>query len=250
MLGLSTLPEGWSAAWADPGEGNRPWFDLGCRFAEWGHRFAEETKSRVAELRRTGTKLVLGPDPNAQVGMLLRDFRAPPRAGIAAALESLGPDRHCGDFTVRQVSAAWRDCANDEERRDALAELGYMPRNMTTSCATTGAVLTIQSGIRTDLGLAIGRVTRCPDWDRDRGELRLSGTLLKQIGVAEATNVVWFLDQFQESGWPDRVEVPDELRRRGADCLHQTLKSLNTNLKWLRSSAEGGAEWVTRKSVT
>ncbi len=71
-----------------------------------------------------------------------------------------------------------------------------------------------------------------PVWDRDRQELRLGKTVIKQFKVP-APNQELVLASFQEDAWPVRIDDPlppnveiDPKRR-----LHDTINSLNRNQK-------------------
>ncbi len=71
-----------------------------------------------------------------------------------------------------------------------------------------------------------------PVWDRDRQELRLGKTIIKQFKVP-APNQELVLASFQEDAWPVRIDDPlppnveiDPKRR-----LHDTINSLNRNQK-------------------
>jgi hypothetical protein len=69
-----------------------------------------------------------------------------------------------------------------------------------------------------------------PKWDRDRRQLRLSGTIIKEFKVPAANQEV-ILAVFEEEGWPAKIDDPlprspeiDPQRR-----LHDTINSLNRN---------------------
>jgi len=71
-----------------------------------------------------------------------------------------------------------------------------------------------------------------PQWDRDRQELRLGDSVIKQFKVP-ATNQERILATFEEEGWPIRIDDPlppspdQDSKRR----LHDTINSLNRNQK-------------------
>jgi hypothetical protein len=71
-----------------------------------------------------------------------------------------------------------------------------------------------------------------PKWDRDRQELRLGDTVVKQFKLP-AANQERILAAFEEEGWPVHIDDPlppspdQEPKRR----LHDTINSLNRNQK-------------------
>lgn len=78
-----------------------------------------------------------------------------------------------------------------------------------------------------------------PEWDRSVRELRLGGTVVKRIrSISVARNVVAILDALQESGWPRQMDDPLP-EGRNQRRLHETVKSLNSNLQRLRFRADG-----------
>jgi hypothetical protein len=86
-----------------------------------------------------------------------------------------------------------------------------------------------------------------PYWDRDRKELRVGNTLVKQFKVP-SLNQETLLMAFEEEGWPARIDDPlppcpdisPKMR------LHNTIKSLNRNQKHalIRFTGDGTGEGV------
>jgi hypothetical protein len=94
----------------------------------------------------------------------------------------------------------------------------------------------------TDVGL-----TPRPIWDRDRQELRIGSSIVKQFKVP-APNQEVVLAAFHEEGWPVRIDDPlpprDDIQPKRR--LHDTIVSLNRNqkTKLLQFSGDGSGEGV------
>ena len=89
-----------------------------------------------------------------------------------------------------------------------------------------------------------------PRWDRDRHELRVGDSLVKQFKLP-SPNQEAILTAFEEDGWPPRVDDPlppepdlDPKRR-----LHDTIKSLNRRQKksLMRFMGDGTGEGICWK---
>lgn len=81
-----------------------------------------------------------------------------------------------------------------------------------------------------------------PNWNRARSTLNFGKEVSKYIRrLGNATNVVRILDALQELGWPERIDDP---LPNGPDGqrLHETIRSLNTGLKFIRFRADGTGE--------
>ena len=80
-----------------------------------------------------------------------------------------------------------------------------------------------------------------PAWDKNTGELRYGGKLIRRIRVmAKPSNIQRIVDAFQEEDWLRRIDNP---LSGGADQhrLHLTLQSLNQGLEQIRFHGhEGG----------
>ena len=86
-----------------------------------------------------------------------------------------------------------------------------------------------------------------PNWNPDRGELRFSGGVIRRLRVlSNPTNIQRILDEFQATGWPNRIDNP---LTRGEEQLHQTLRSLNRGLERIRFRAQEGAQAVVWERV-
>ncbi len=86
-----------------------------------------------------------------------------------------------------------------------------------------------------------------PTWDRERRKLFFAGQEIKSVrSLKVAKNVVLVLDTFELDGWPHRIDspLPDDSK-----TLHETIDSLNKNLKVIRFRSDGDGEgimWETR----
>ena len=85
-------------------------------------------------------------------------------------------------------------------------------------------------------------------WNKEHGELRLNGEVIRKVRVVMATNVVGILDSFQECGWPTHMDNPlpssaDENR------LRETLKTLNKGLKRIHFYADGTGEGIRWEAI-
>ena len=76
-----------------------------------------------------------------------------------------------------------------------------------------------------------------PEWNRETGEPRFNGAVVKKVRIAVAGNSVKVLDVFQEEGWPSRIDDtldPFNDQQR----LDENIKRLNENLETIRFRAE------------
>ncbi len=83
-----------------------------------------------------------------------------------------------------------------------------------------------------------------PSWNRARSTLNFGNKVSKAIRrLGNATNVVRVLDAFQELGWPERIDDP---LLGGADGqrLHETIRSLNSGLRFVRFRADGTGQGI------
>jgi hypothetical protein len=87
-----------------------------------------------------------------------------------------------------------------------------------------------------------------PHWNRDNGNLTVSGKLAKRIRNIKSNgsdnNVVRILDAFQESNWPNRIDDPLPFAPEGKRKQRRTdtINSLNDNLVGMRFRADGSTE--------
>ncbi len=77
-----------------------------------------------------------------------------------------------------------------------------------------------------------------PVWDRDRGELRFNGEVIRRVS-ARAMRLIPILDTFEELGWPDRVDDPNP-----PGTLANAVKRLNDELSMIRFFRDGSAEGI------
>ena len=88
-----------------------------------------------------------------------------------------------------------------------------------------------------------------PEWDRNSGLLRYNGEVIRKFRqLKKSANVVAILDAFQEAGWPNRIDMPTQLRGGSApdERLRDSVKSLNSSLTGIRFFSDGtgtGIEW-------
>ena len=86
-----------------------------------------------------------------------------------------------------------------------------------------------------------------PHWDGAKGELRLEGEVIRRVRVTQnLSNVQRILDAFQAERWTSPIDNP---LKRGPEQLHQTLRSLNTDLKGVRFHAQKGGCAVTWERI-
>ena len=115
-------------------------------------------------------------------------------------------------------TATWNQCVvevayalgfiNDARRASLLEALGAMP-----SQSKGGS-----------------RSSAVPHWDEDARELRYRGQLVRVVKRPDqAHNIVKILREFQEAGWPARIDDPfrrqssDQTRRRDVENLNKRL---------------------------
>jgi len=67
--------------------------------------------------------------------------------------------------------------------------------------------------------------SRMPVWDSDSRELYVDGKCVKRY-VRKAQNQTAILEEFQQQGWPKRIDSP--FSKADFERLHQTLKELNS----------------------
>lgn len=83
-----------------------------------------------------------------------------------------------------------------------------------------------------------------PEWNKDSGELRFRGQLIRKIRVmANPSHIQRIVDAFQEEGWPPSIDSPlpggvDQHR------LHLALQSLNKGLKPIRFHGQEGGRAI------
>ena len=86
-----------------------------------------------------------------------------------------------------------------------------------------------------------------PLWDRDRRQLSLGGTLVKQYKLP-SPNQEMILSAFEEEGWPPRIDdpLPPVSEMNPKRRLHDTIKSLNRHQKncIVRFAGDGRGEGV------
>jgi hypothetical protein len=77
-----------------------------------------------------------------------------------------------------------------------------------------------------------------PEWNRDQGELRLNGHLVKRVRNTSTAEYIEILDTFHRDNWPLVIDWPypiSENPKRPYDLL----RSLNANCKGLRFFFDG-----------
>lgn len=96
--------------------------------------------------------------------------------------------------------------------------------------------------LRREIGEPLEPAPSLPAWDREAGELRYEGDLIRKVSV-RAANIRRLLDSFEEQHWPSRVDSP---LPGGKDSkkLRSSIASLNKGLKTLRFYADGGASGI------
>lgn len=82
-------------------------------------------------------------------------------------------------------------------------------------------------------------------WDKQLGELRLDGDVIRRVRPGVATNVDIVLDAFQEDGWPKRIDSPLRGYAQDKATISDTVKSLNNKLQMIRFFADGSKEGIT-----
>lgn len=81
-----------------------------------------------------------------------------------------------------------------------------------------------------------------PHWQGSTGTLRWGRQVIRRIRVLKhPSNIQVILDAFQATGWSPRIKNPLSL---GQQQLHQTLRSLNRELKGIRFHAQQGAKSI------
>lgn len=87
-----------------------------------------------------------------------------------------------------------------------------------------------------------------PEWDKDMGELRWRGKVIRRVTIGRAQNVVTVLDAFQQQDWKQRIGDP--LSRSVNPCrLNDTVRSLNVGLTGIIFESDGtntGIRWRPR----
>ncbi len=88
-----------------------------------------------------------------------------------------------------------------------------------------------------------------PHWDRDRQELRIGNTVVKQFKVP-APNQEMIIAAFDEEGWPPRIDdpLPPHPQQDPKRRLHDTINSLNRNqrvelIRFLGDGSGQGVRW-------
>jgi len=88
--------------------------------------------------------------------------------------------------------------------------------------------------------------TGIPDWNRSEGTLRFQEVVVRRFqSISRAKACVRILDEFQAQGWPQRIRVSEETRRRDPH-LKKTVKSLNAKLDQLKFEflPSGEISWI------
>ena len=89
--------------------------------------------------------------------------------------------------------------------------------------------------------------TNMPQWDSDRGELRLGNRVIRHIRVMKKpSNIQRIVEDFQADDWPVRIDNP---LTHGQEELHQALRSLNDSLQLIRFGAREGARSINWRRV-
>jgi hypothetical protein len=86
---------------------------------------------------------------------------------------------------------------------------------------------------------------RKPEWDNQRRELKFDGKLVKRLRQ-RAENQQRILDEFEEQGWPSRIDdpLPGTSTISRSQRLADTLKRLNKNNQFLIFRRDGTTEGV------
>ena len=63
------------------------------------------------------------------------------------------------------------------------------------------------------------------EWNRELGELRFNGELIRKVRKKVAKNVIEVFDAFQDNGWVKRIEDPLSVQPDG-QTLRETIRSL------------------------
>jgi len=90
-----------------------------------------------------------------------------------------------------------------------------------------------------------GEVTKKPEWDKHKQELRIGGSVAKQY-TNPAKNEALVLAAFEEQGWPERVDSP--FAANDFQLLYGTLGELN-KIPGIRFYGDGygGICWKLRE---
>ena len=90
-----------------------------------------------------------------------------------------------------------------------------------------------------------------PVWDRENKKLYWGLTTIRRFrNIKRAKNVVRVLDEFQELGWPRRIDDPLPSPSPDPERLRDTVKRLNERLEIIQFRADGsgqGIEWRIRE---
>jgi hypothetical protein len=89
------------------------------------------------------------------------------------------------------------------------------------------------------LELSLGHASaRKPRWDKEKGKLYYDGEVVRSVRDEKvAQKVTAILDAFQKAGWRRSIGIPPNWENR--EALHQTIKSLNSELRKLRFHVKG-----------
>ena len=88
-----------------------------------------------------------------------------------------------------------------------------------------------------------------PKWDKDKGELRMYGYLVKKVDLVRASNQVLVLDGFEEEDWPSIMDdpLPGKKNLDRQERLANTRDGLNNRIEYIRFFTRGGTQigWET-----
>jgi len=158
-----------------------------------------------------------------------------------------------GDSPSASPHAAWH--ASLEQANALVQELEQWVEQKGQSSLPDGWEVAIESAInalhkheskvlaRTSMTTARmsadGGATKKPTWQRDTASLFFDGKPIKKIrSVTVAKNLVRILDDFEEKGWPDRIDDPLS-SSKDQQRLHEAIRRLNGKLSAIRFHADG-----------
>jgi hypothetical protein len=155
------------------------------------------------------------------------------------AIETRSPDDFSRQFvSSKTLSLTRKSCF-------VLTEKGAMAsRAILDQCAAVPRVISrVFTKNVHDSSLAKVR----PQWDRDRQQLRLGSTVIKEFKVPAASQEM-VLEAFEEKDWPPRIDDPLPPHRNVPQKrrLQETIRSLNRNQKQplIRFLGDGSAKGV------
>jgi hypothetical protein len=155
-------------------------------------------------------------------------------------------------FVLTEAGIAYAEQSLCEAEKSAISKSRALERGLEMGVHTNG-VPQDSPGRAGGVGIA-GAIA--PKWDRDRQQLRVNSSIVKQFKVP-APNQEAILAAFEEEDWPPRIDDPlspigdQDPKRR----LHDTINSLNRNQKtplvrFLGDGSGQGVRWEFANQVT